>query len=185
MIISLTGFMGCGKSSIGRELSKLLGCKLIDLDEWIETTEGRTIKEIFSTNGERNFRELEVKALRELLPDNTITTEGKSIDMILSLGGGTVTTPEAAKLVHERTLCIYLKASIETLVENLTLSPGDRPMLGEIDNRETLKKRIEELMSRRASIYESTATKIIDIDGKSFIEAAHDVLHVTPLLKHP
>lgn len=93
MIISLTGFMGCGKSSIGKVLSKLLGCTLIDSDDWIEQREGRKIKEIFATDGEAHFRKLEVNAIKELVPVNADSQRKGSIDLILSLGGGTVTTP--------------------------------------------------------------------------------------------
>ena len=112
--------MGCGKSSIGKVLSKLLGCTLIDSDDWIEQREGRKIKEIFATDGEAHFRKLEVNAIKELVSVNADSQRKGSIDLILSLGGGTVTTPEAAEIIHGHTLCIYLKASTETLVDNLT-----------------------------------------------------------------
>lgn len=175
MIISLTGFMGCGKSSIGKVLSKLLGCTLIDSDDWIEQREGRKIKEIFATDGEAHFRKLEVNAIKELVPVNADSQRKGSIDLILSLGGGTVTTPEAAEIIHGHTLCIYLKASTETLVDNLTEYPGDRPMLGAVESRETLRRRIEELMTKRAAIYESTASMILDIDGKDYEQVAEEI----------
>ena len=66
MIISLTGFMGCGKSSVGRELSKLLCCPFMDLDQVIEERIGRTIPEIFAKSGEAEFRRLEKETLLSL-----------------------------------------------------------------------------------------------------------------------
>ena len=67
MIIALTGFMGCGKSSVGRELSTLLGLPVIDLDQFIVRKTGRSIADIFAEDGESFFRDLETEALNELL----------------------------------------------------------------------------------------------------------------------
>lgn len=175
MTVSLTGFMGCGKSSVGKVLSQLTGCPIIDTDSWIEQHEGRSIKEIFTEGGEPEFRKMEVNALKTLLPDSTGSSRG-NIDLILSLGGGTVTTPEAAAYVRERTFCVYLRAGIDTLVENLSMYPGDRPMLGHPDGKDALRHRIEELISRRSRIYEKTASIIFDIDGMDCRQAAERLL---------
>ena len=92
--------------------------------------------------------------------------------MVLSLGGGTVMTPECAKLVKESTLCIYLRTSVDTLVERLTDEAAGRPLLASDSD---LRSRIEDLMSKRASIYESTAHHIIDTDGLT-IEALSQLI---------
>mgnify|MGYP003415119507 FL=1 len=68
MIISLTGFMGCGKSSVGRELSQLLCCPFMDLDEEIEAWAGKSIPEIFAEEGESAFRKMELKTLNGIVP---------------------------------------------------------------------------------------------------------------------
>ena len=65
MIISLTGFMGCGKSSIGKILSEKLGFRFIDLDIWTEEHEGRSVRQIFTENGEAGFRRIETAALKK------------------------------------------------------------------------------------------------------------------------
>ena len=163
MIISLTGFMGCGKSSVGRELSRLLCCPFMDLDSVIEEREGRSIPEIFATEGEAAFRRMEAEALKECI-------YGPSSDkLLLALGGGTVMTEECAKIVHEKTVCIYLKASVETLLEHLQGQAGGRPMLSsrhsEHIEESSLRSRIEELMVLRSATYENTAHTIIDTDG--------------------
>ena len=67
MIVALTGFMGCGKSSVGRELSTLLGIPVVDLDRYIEERAGMSIPDIFAQSGEKAFRDLETTALKELL----------------------------------------------------------------------------------------------------------------------
>ncbi len=165
--------MGCGKSSIGRELAALLYCPAVDLDGVIEQRTGRKIHEIFESAGEAGFRQLELKALREVLGAGKETDEssdGGSENLILSLGGGTLTTPECAALVHEKTTCIYLRATIDTLVENLEEDGvANRPMLG---GGTPLRERIMELMGSRNTIYEETAHNIIDIDGETPRETA-------------
>ena len=67
MIISLTGFMGCGKSSVGRKLSELLCCSFMDLDDVIVERAGRSIPEIFETDGEAAFRQMEREVLRDII----------------------------------------------------------------------------------------------------------------------
>ena len=174
MIISLTGFMGCGKSSIGKILSEKLGFKFIDLDTWIEEHEGRSVRRIFTENGEAGFRRIETAALKEIIEDKG--------DMVLALGGGTLTSEEAATLVHNRTRCIYLKAGTDTLVYNLTNWPGDRPMLDGNPDSETLRRRIGELMSQRESTYVRTAHIILDIDGKDYDTVSDEIIALAHVL---
>ena len=164
MIISLTGFMGCGKSSVGRELSRLLCCPFMDLDSVIEEREGRSIPEIFATEGEAAFRRMEAEALRKCI-------YGQASDkLVVALGGGTVMTEECAKIVHEKTVCIYLRASVETLMVHLAGEVNNRPMLAG-----NLRTRIEELMSIRSATYEKTAHIMIDTDGKTIEEIAREI----------
>ncbi len=170
MIISLTGFMGCGKSCIGRILSEKLGYRLIDLDAWIEKSDGRSVRRIFSEDGEAGFRKMETATLK------SVVEEAGDENIVLSLGGGTLTTPEAAGIVHSMTACIYLKAGIGTLVNNLTRWPGDRPMLGDHPDSAALRSRIEELMSQRARTYEHTAHIIMEIDGREYSDVAEDII---------
>ena len=195
MIISLTGFMGCGKSSVGRRLSELLCCPYIDLDSVIEEKEGRSIPEIFAKDGEAVFRQMEHAALTSVIttvsssshyspssndgnPIRTTSvplTESTGI-MVLSLGGGTVMTRECAEMVMENTICIYLRASVDTLVTNLKDEADGRPML---QSSVSLRERIEELMSQRADTYEKTSHIVVDTDGKSIDEIA------TAIITHP
>ena len=156
--------MGCGKSSVGRELSRLLCCPFMDLDSVIEEREGRSIPEIFATEGEDAFRRMEAEALRKCI-------YGQASDkLVVALGGGTVMTEECAKIVHEKTVCIYLQASVETLMDHLAGEVDNRPML--VGN---LRTRIEELMSIRSATYEKTAHIMIDTDGKTIEEIAREI----------
>ena len=221
MTISLTGFMGCGKSSVGRRLSELLCCPFMDLDEVIVESAGRTVPEIFASDGEAEFRRMERDALElvfnmqetrqsaPLAPSHVVgpspyagvrkcqfrtnalspdlewqntdhilqtdtphdQTDAERISAVLALGGGTVMTPECAEMVREHTLCVYLRASVDTLVRHLEGESSGRPML-----QGNLRQRIEDLMARRSATYEKTAHVIIDTDGRSIETVAQDIL---------
>lgn len=124
--------MGCGKSSVGREIASRLGCPFTDLDEFIEKQQGRSIAEIFSSEGEAGFRAIELEALMEVLS----SCDGGT--MYLSLGGGTLTIPDARPLLRACTRLIYLRASVSTLVENLTLTGlSSRPLLSGLSSSST------------------------------------------------
>lgn len=205
MVLSLVGMMGSGKSSVGRELSALLDCPFIDLDSYIEKREGRSIPEIFREEGEAHFRALELSALREVISQwsssevparhgspasgsaSTVSPAQSSspINLVLALGGGTPTNPECAHIISAQTLCIYLKASPETLLSHLEgENTASRPMLDgaassdapascesasepECINRRILESRIKELLKGREAIYEKTARHSIVTDGQS------------------
>ena len=197
MIISLTGFMGCGKSSVGRKLSELLCCRFMDLDDCIVEKAGCSIPEIFAEKGEAEFRKIEQETLKSIVGMSEV-----DIEAVLALGGGAVMTAGSEEIVHEGTMCIYLKASVDTLLEHLSGETASRPMLNQQpivtgenssvisgDNSslmpisspsvmssevETspLRARILKLMTLRAATYERTAHLIIDTDGKSVDEVA-------------
>lgn len=226
MIITLTGMMGCGKSSVGRELSRLLSLPFVDLDDYIEEREGRSIRDIFESEGEASFRKMELEALREILlqesasepnqdagepgEDSPQTDYPQTKEMILALGGGTLTTPECAELVAEHTFCIYLKTSADELFRRLESESATRPMLnsntatsdaahrnvpirsseGTPQNssdthRQQLHQRITQLLSQREPIYEKTARRTIATDGLSISQIAEKIsLAVSIVMRH-
>ena len=197
MIISLIGFMGCGKSSVGRKLSQLLCCPFIDLDEAVEEVVGKRIPEIFASDGEAAFRRLETQILKDILSAEHerqcapcevggVNEIPMTISAVLALGGGTVMTPECAEMVRENTCCIYLRASVNTLLERLSSNTSNRPLLtrdphaalqgAQRRGNPSLHSRIDELMSQRSSTYEKTANIIIDTDGKSIEQICSEIL---------
>ena len=189
--------MGCGKSSVGRKLSELLCCRFMDLDDCIVEKAGCSIPEIFAEKGEAEFRKIEQETLKSIVGMSEVDLEA-----VLALGGGAVMTAGSEEIVHEGTMCIYLKASVDTLLEHLSGKTASRPMLNQQpivtgenssamsgDNlslmptsspsvmsseveTSPLRARILELMSKRAATYERTAHLIIDTDGKSVDEVA-------------
>ena len=185
--------MGCGKSSVGRRLSELLCCPFMDLDQVIEEREGRTIPEIFSQDGEPAFRQMELEALKSIImtseprqcvplaPSHTHASSPKELQsedntLMLALGGGAVMTVECAEIVRSQTRCIYLRASVDTLVEHLEGQTGNRPLLAQEEC--VLRERIADLMAKRSSTYENTAHVIIDIDGKSIEAVASEIISI-------
>ena len=119
--------MGCGKSSVGKELASLLpDCRLIDLDTYIEEKQGKNIPEIFNEYGEAAFRRMEREALEEIFSDKSRPRA------ILSLGGGTVTSEQCRQLIRQHTDCFYLRATTDTLLGNLEGHSDGRPMLNPV-----------------------------------------------------
>lgn len=153
--------MGCGKSSVASLLAQELGCFYFDLDDTIEMEEERSISDIFAEDGEAAFRILEYEYLDRIISDyaDFPTT------MVLSLGGGTILTPQCAKLIKENATCVYLKASAQQLIENLNIvGVENRPLLSGAEN---LEEKVNSLLEQREAVYEKCADIILDIDGMS------------------
>lgn len=165
MIITLTGFMGCGKSSVGRRLAKLLSCPFTDLDEYIAGRVGKSITEIFGEMGESGFRSIECQCLRELLES---APEG---DSVIALGGGAVTSADCVRLIHERAVCVHLTATPETLCERLARDTK-RPLL---HGGEPLEQIIHRLMGERAAIYSAAADLSVATDGLTPMAVAREI----------
>ena len=134
--IYLCGFMGCGKSYMGRKLSKMLECSLVDLDAYIEEKEGMTIPEIFEKHGEPHFRKLEEKYIREM-PENSI----------VATGGGAIINPVTAEAARNAGTVIFLDAGFELCYRRIK---GDthRPLV-----MKNTKEQLMELFNKRREIY--------------------------------
>ena len=163
--IILIGFMGAGKTTLGKALAQECGLPFVDTDERIVQQQNREINDIFQKEGESFFRQLETQQLR------TLVQEARSV---VSVGGGLPVQPQNQPLLRELGETIYLKASKETLLERLQGSEN-RPLLkgGE------LKQKIETLMAERESIYERTADRIVVTDQKTPEEVIEELKHIT------
>ncbi|MGC9046276.1 MAG: shikimate kinase [Thermodesulfovibrio sp.] len=148
--IVLIGFMGTGKSSVGKILSKKLGFKFIDVDKVIEKTTGMKISEIFSRFGEPCFRDIESEVI------NLITQKNRQV---IATGGGVVLREENMKKLKENGVIFCLKASENVIFERVKHCK-DRPLL-QVENPE---KRIKELLEKRKHLYEK-ADFCIDTEG--------------------
>lgn len=168
--IILIGFMGCGKTTFGKWLSDRQQMDFLDTDELIEKIEKRSINEIFATDGEGYFRELETKVLRMLLGEED--SEYRLIkSTIISVGGGLPVREENQVLLHKLGKVIFLDTTVDELVKRLS---GDttRPLLKGDD----LRGKIESLMEKRLDIYDDTADIIVGTDGKNLNEIFEDIM---------
>ena len=157
----LIGFMGCGKSTMARLLADELPMELIEMDETIEREEHRSINEIFATDGEQHFRNLE-SALIERIADTG--------NAIVSCGGGAILREENVVNMKKNGKIVYLSATPETIYERVRYSTN-RPLL----NGNMNIAYIGELMSKRVDKYENAADDILCVDGKSMDEILEEI----------
>ena len=162
--IVLTGFMGSGKTSVGRILAERLGWRFLDLDAEIERRDGRTVPEIFAASGEAHFRKQETAALAGILGQSRV---------VVALGGG---APEELgnRLLMEqtpRTAVVYLAAPLETLLDrcerdDARTGAAGRPLLAQAEQR----------FAERRHLYERIAGHQVETSARSVEEAADAIL---------
>lgn len=141
--IVLCGFMGSGKTTIGRKLARLTGLEFIDADQYLEAREGKKIPDIFAEQGEAYFRDRECAYIRELSQREGI---------VLSLGGGAVLRPENVKAVRETGLLIHLDTPYYRILKNLSYS-NTRPLLAGPDKQAETRR----LYNARKAVYHHAA----------------------------
>lgn len=165
--IVLLGYMGCGKSTIAIRLSKLTNIPFVDLDKIIEERANLSINEIFEQYGEIHFRKMEHEIFVELLhsPEN----------IIIGLGGGTPCYANNHELLKSNiVLSIYLKASIETLFQRLSINKSKRPLIAD-KNDEEMKEFIAKHLFDRSFYYNHAQHKVV-VDEKTVEETVEDIL---------
>ena len=153
--------MGSGKTTVGQSLADALGCPFLDLDQIIVKKAGRSIPEIFAADGEKGFRALEKQALEKTVAKYAENTA------VLALGGGTVTVPGAVQLLQEKTLCIYLEASFDTLCQRLEGQREGRPLADD---------GMAERLAAREPLYRAAAQVTIDTEGLSPEEITDEII---------
>lgn len=153
--IFLIGYMGCGKSTLGKALARRCELDFIDLDDYIEARAGKKIRQIFAEDGEAAFRDMERRMLLE------VSTEGER-DVIVACGGGTPCFGGNMELMQSRGLTVLLNASEERLFERLKRGRHKRPLIAALDDsqlEEFVRRQLAERMphySRAAETFDST-----------------------------
>ncbi|MCD6574598.1 shikimate kinase, partial [Candidatus Aerophobetes bacterium] len=162
MNIVLVGFMGTGKSSVGKELSRVLGKRYIDVDEIIQKKENCSIPRIFAEKGEDYFRKVEEEVIREV---------SRIDESVISTGGGAVLKRENMENLKKGGIVICLKANLQTILERTT---GDeqRPLLNTHLDR---KERIKQLLKKRMPFY-NKADIIIDTSSLSVLQTVDRIV---------
>lgn len=144
--IYLIGYMGTGKTTLGKALSEKLGYRFIDLDHYIQELYGKTVAELFSEYGEAGFREIENKTLREVAAFD---------DAVISTGGGTPCFFDNMDVMNNSGTTVYLKASPEALFNRLSIPEHKekRPLIKNMDEKDLLQF-IAENLAKREAFYE-------------------------------
>jgi|WetSurMetagenome_2_1015567.scaffolds.fasta_scaffold00030_37 shikimate kinase len=159
--IALTGFMGTGKTEVGKALARKLGYSFVDVDAAIEEKSGLKINDIFSKQGEAAFRDMEAEAIRAASGGDCL---------IISTGGGAVLRRENMDHLRRKGVVVCLSASPDTILFR-TQDSRDRPLLCVEDPL----ARIRELLAARQPYYEE-ADIMVDTEGKSPLQIADEII---------
>jgi shikimate kinase len=152
--VALIGFMGVGKSAIGRLLALRLGKKLVNVDLLISARVGKSIPQIFWEQGESGFREFEVKMVEQV-------AAGK--DLVIDCGGGVVLNPVNIDRLRQSSIIVWLTASPEVILQRTAREGGGRPLL---QGKSTLED-IRSLLELRKPYYEKAADIQVDTSSPS------------------
>lgn len=162
MNIILCGFMGCGKSTVGKAIANKINYNFIDSDEYIEHQENMSISEIFEKFGEDYFRNKETA---------TISNISKLDHCVVSLGGGAVLNKENANIIKTSGKLFFLNISAQEVYNRLK-DDTSRPLLQTDDKLSS----ISSLLTKRLPIYNEVADVRIDVDGKTVDELSEEIL---------
>jgi shikimate kinase len=161
----LVGMMGSGKSTAGRHLAVLLGYRFLDADSSIEQVAGRSIPEVFASEGEAGFRQLEAAVLNQIASWHSL---------VVATGGGVVTRPDNWGQLHQGVV-IWLDAPEELLLERLSSDPTPRPLLQADDPA----ARLAALLAERRPLYAQADLHIVQ-DGRAADQVAVQILEALP-----
>ena len=166
--IVFLGYMGSGKSSIAKLISKKLDLINVDLDNYIEKKENKSIRNIFKISGELYFRRIENKYLKDLLNSDN--------NNIISLGGGTPCYSDNIELIIEsKCIIFYLSANVDTLANRLFNERDKRPLISRIKSKKDLKTFISKHLFERNQFY-LKSNFIIDVDKKTENEITNECI---------
>lgn len=157
--VALIGFMGAGKTAVGRLLAEKLNKKLVELDSLIEHKAGKSIADIFQEDGEMAFRQLEIEVTKEVAGNK---------NQVIACGGGIVLNKINIDRIKDEAVVVYLMASPEIIQERVSIDEGIRPLLKKSNKALT----IRELLEFRQPFYERAAdikidTSELDIEATS------------------
>lgn len=161
--IVLIGFMGAGKSTVGRRLARIIGWDFVDFDEEIERVTGRSVPEIFREEGQPAFRELEADVTEEVADLE---------EVVLAPGGGWITQPALLDVLGPDTFVVWLRISPEEAVDRAERDRTRRPLLAGPDPV----AKAETLIASREPLYRSAADAVIDVDALDPDEVAWAVV---------
>ncbi len=157
--VFLIGFMGAGKSSVARRLARLCKISSLDLDTYIERSCERKISEVFADDGEATFREMEARALREVA--------AMQEPMVVSCGGGIVTTDEAMAALKELGHAVLLEVDVDEAASRIS-DRSSRPLFQDLEAA-------RQLCEARSARYHEAAASVVDTRGKDIFTVTCEV----------
>jgi shikimate kinase len=167
MPIILTGFMGVGKTTVGRSLAEDLAVPFVDMDTYIEEQAGKSISDIFAEGGESHFRQIELAVLKSLLQNPDLN------QAVISTGGGVVETAECRQLLKEQDQVFYMQDVFETSWRRISRhNPAkvQRPLVKVNTREEMLAK-----YNRRIPLYLETANFTLDVQKSNAFQTAKTI----------
>ena len=173
--IFLIGYMGAGKTTVGKVLARQLGLSFIDLDHYIEGRYHKTVGQLFAGKGEEAFRDIERRMLREVAAFE---------DVLVSTGGGAPCFFDNMEYMRHRGVTIYLAASVQTLCRRLSHAKVKRPLVAG-KTPEELYEYITEMLNRRESYYRQADYRF-DADGYESLDSVDEAVHrLAVLMQNP
>jgi len=170
MVITLIGYRGTGKSTVGPQLAARLGYVFLDADPEIERRAGKSIRQIFADNGEPEFRRLEAEFLAGQLQRN---------HLVLAPGGGAVLNETTRELMQAAGPVVWLTAPTDVIVKRMaedSTSAERRPALTALPPRDE----IEQLLAKRTPLYAQAASITVETSGKRVDEIVNEILAALP-----
>lgn len=159
--IVIIGFMGAGKTVVGKSLAGTLKRPFIDTDQLVEESVGATVFDIFETLGEERFRSMETETVKSI---------GDIRGAVISTGGGAISNPENAAILKSGGFVVYLYASPATLYNRISQETG-RPLAAKMKDQ----KDMEILLEQRDPLYRETADLVIDTSDKTIDMIEHEI----------
>jgi len=166
MIVTLIGYRGCGKSSVGRQLAAQLSWDFCDADEELELRAGKTIREIFAEEGEEFFRDLEEEILAEFVNRDRL---------VLAAGGGAVLRESTRLRVQQAGPVVWLTAAAETLFERIHTDQTTGERRPDLTDRGGMEE-VQALLTQREPIYRKAASLILDTENRDLPRIVNELV---------
>jgi len=161
--VALIGFMGTGKTTVGKMLAEKLGRQFIELDEVIENKAGKSIPDIFKQEGEIVFRELEIEVTKDIAGRKNV---------IIACGGGLILNKINVDRLKQECIVVYLTASLGVILKRTSNDAGKRPLLAVPDRS----RQIKELLKFRRPYYRNSADIIVNTSKMSINTVVHRIM---------
>lgn len=166
MIITLIGYRGCGKSSVGPLLAERRNCPCIDSDHEIEARARKSIREIFADDGEPEFRRMESEVLEELL---------SGPPAVIAAGGGAILSDVNRKRMKDAGPVVWLNASPETLASRIGQDAASQERRPSLTGR-SIEDEVRDVLTARLPLYRDAATMMVDADSATPAQIAEQIL---------